>query len=709
MYPVRTVLKTRSGTLYRVIAIFADSSEIAYIELASKTAQPIVEQLSIFSETAKAQRWKPLTPTASGERPSGKLTEAAREVQKQRWSVVQPLLQDRRFFDAGTRSAAIDEAASACGVSTVHLRKLLRMAWQGGMTAQAMTPRYRFSGRPSGTGAGARGRPPKGRVYAVYAWTFEIREHAVKALRTRYLEDSTVTLEDVYDKLILEHFSYIDDAGTVEQLPLGQRPTIRQLRSVLEATLTPKERAARHSKADYENNWKPTIGHVMDDCLGAGDVYEIDASQVDVWLVAREYRRTVIGKATMYLVVDRYSRLIVGFYVSLDPPSWAGARQAILSIFTDKEALCREAGVPYNADDWPAHGLMPQRLFGDRGEMVCYASDMLTENLSIPVTNARALWSAGKGIVECTFKLIHVPMKRLRAGYEPARNTQIRRRKKYYKDAKLTISDMRGKLLRLVLNHNKRVHLTYQLPPEDIRLGRQPIPIEVFKRGVTEHMGLLSHFDEQDVRYELLETDEARVTQDGILYEFCFYSAPEALERHWFTRAAKRRFPVEVRVGALVDSIYIVDPLDPSNYFLATLTTYSQQFKGYTFAEVASLMHDLGINKRAGEEINLKQRLNKLVVDHERGLLTRDAPAKHRVKESPEQRTKDAREDRSTAQALPPAPKPSYANKEEAANAGPPAAAPPAPTSAPASVSSASASSQFLKNMFSEADDDLEP
>lgn len=658
MYPIRTLLRAKDGRQLRVIDVLPATGELVTIDTQSANAKPQVWSAATFEAAAKEQRWERVggvSPKGAGALSAPtQLTHAALQLRTARWNIVRDCLRNSNLYRRETRQTAIEEIAAEHKVSALHVRQLLRMAWQGGMTPEAMTPGFRHCGRNVHDGK-PRGRKPTHADYEPYVWTPEMRAKAGALVRSMYLEDSTVSLQEVYDKFIRKHYSFVDPEGVIRPMPLGERPTERQLRSVLEAELTDSERhAARHSVADYDNNWAPTIGHVLQDCQGAGDVYEIDASQVDVWLVAREDGRTIIGKATMYLVVDRFSRLIVGYYVSLDAPSWAGATQAILSIFADKRALCERAGVTYDEADWPAHGLMPQRFFGDRGEMVSHASDTIAEGLHTTVTNARALWSAGKGLVECTFKLVHVPMKRLRAGYEPARNTKIRRGKKYYRDAKMTLDQLRHQMLRIVVDHNRKAHTTYKLPASEIRAGYQPIPREVFTRSVRTHMGLLSHYDEQDVRFNLLLDGVATVTQDGISFGECLYTAPEAVKRDWFTQAAKRgHFPVHVRENpGLVDSIYVIDPTDPSRYFLAELTDYCAQFRGYTRAEVESLVaHGKG-NDVEGKEGNLTLRMNKAEADERAGLTTKGKPAR-KTKDGPAVRAANAKADRSVSQALP--------------------------------------------------------
>ena len=58
------------------------------------------------------------------------------------------------------------------------------------------------------------------------------------------------------------------------------------------------------------------LGKVLQSGEGA-DRYQIDASVADFYRVGKK----VVGRPTIYLVVDDCSRMIVGIHASLDQPS----------------------------------------------------------------------------------------------------------------------------------------------------------------------------------------------------------------------------------------------------------------------------------------------------------------------------------------------------------------------------------------------------
>lgn len=51
--------------------------------------------------------------------------------------------------------------------------------------------------------------------------------------------------------------------------------------------------------------------------LGPGSRYEIDATIADIYLVSDSDRACIVGRPTIYFVVDVFSRMVVGFILVL--------------------------------------------------------------------------------------------------------------------------------------------------------------------------------------------------------------------------------------------------------------------------------------------------------------------------------------------------------------------------------------------------------
>src|SRR6185369_7044146 len=95
-----------------------------------------------------------------------------------------------------------------------------------------------------------------------------------------------------------------------------------------------------------------------------------DSTILDLWVVDREDKSVVLGKPTLYLIIDVFSRLLVGFHVTLDPPSWAGACAALNSLVDRKGQCARSKFTRYDEELDCADGVVGQVLRADRGKDV---------------------------------------------------------------------------------------------------------------------------------------------------------------------------------------------------------------------------------------------------------------------------------------------------------------------------------------------------
>lgn len=98
------------------------------------------------------------------------------------------------------------------------------------------------------------------------------------------------------------------------------------------------------------------------DASAPNEIWLIDHTLADIILVDRRYRLP-IGRPTITLVIDAFTRMCVGCYVSLGAPSSIQTAMALLRSFMPKEALLEGAGLEWS---WPCHGL-PKVLHSDNG------------------------------------------------------------------------------------------------------------------------------------------------------------------------------------------------------------------------------------------------------------------------------------------------------------------------------------------------------
>lgn len=507
------------------------------------------------------------------------------------------------IYDGKRRGPLVERRAADFGCSKRTLYKDLRRWFQGGQTPDALLARYQNSGRRETANTGNRGRKPVPRhdgpadlkEVAFGYDTYQLSEEDLQFFRDHiektggYLKDPRVTQASAYQRLLEEHYTTLDGNGDKYIRHVGNRPTYRQFTHFLRKHYSLEARLrSRKGDKDFELENAAKIGSVIGDCRGVGHYYEIDATIVDINVVSANDVKSIIGKPTLYLIIDRKSRLIVGFYCGLENASWMGAMQAILSIAADKRALCDRYGVKYNPEDWPADRVFPREFLADRGEMLHSNSNNVCDGLAITVTNLPSRMAKWKPIVECGFKLTHESLADVAPSYNPVFNAVKRQGKHFDKDACLTLDEFVGIMLRTIIAHNRKPMPKYPLSLEELTTGTQPIPIHLWNHDVPKSAGNLTRYTEAQVRQALLPKEKAVITDKGILFRDCYYTCAEAEGRGWFV-LARNKSQSEVTVSfdyRLADRILVHSPHDRRVMLEARLTTRSDRYRGLSFAEV---------------------------------------------------------------------------------------------------------------------------
>ena len=93
------------------------------------------------------------------------------------------------------------------------------------------------------------------------------------------------------------------------------------------------------------------------------DIIQIDHTKVDVILVDEESREE-IGRPFITVAIDIYSRMIYGFYISLNAPSYFSVGQCFLNAVLPKDDFLLQHEVK---GEWPVYGL-PRKIHMDNGK-----------------------------------------------------------------------------------------------------------------------------------------------------------------------------------------------------------------------------------------------------------------------------------------------------------------------------------------------------
>lgn len=130
-----------------------------------------------------------------------------------------------------------------------------------------------------------------------------------------------------------------------------QPPSIRRLARWLETKDQAVLMRRREGADKSEPLFLPTPGGLA--ATAPLDIVQIDHTKVDVTVVD-PVTRLPIGRPTLTLAIDVNTRVAMGFYLSLEPPSLTAVALCLTHAVMDKTAWLASRGI---AAEWPAHGI----------------------------------------------------------------------------------------------------------------------------------------------------------------------------------------------------------------------------------------------------------------------------------------------------------------------------------------------------------------
>lgn len=517
------------------------------------------------------------------------------------WAVIRDIAEHHvpAVFVKAERRKLVAAAAARHGVPERKVKRLLLRWLHRGMDRSALLPDWHECGAPGVPRIGLEGaakpgpKPRTGHLPGVRI-TVEIRQ-AFLAAYALYCQNRKHTLDSAYHLCMQKFFSKeVEEirAGVNRRVEIGDYarsglPTYDQFRYHVHADLKRVEALRKRLGARvYEMKHRALLGSSSGEVWGPGARFQIDATVLDVYVRSRLDPNRVIGRPTLYVVIDVFSRMIVGIYIGLEHPSWTAAMMALANAASDKVAFCAGFGIEIEADEWPC-ATVASIILGDRGEMLAAAIEPMLLRFRCTIENAAPYRADWKGIVERRFGLLQANFAPYVHGYvEP--DFRKRGGRDYRLDAVLDIDDVTTIVIRQILYYNNLHRLTgFRAHRGMVEDRVPPVPREMWNWGVAARGGALRVVDQAEFRFVLLPTDTASVTPFGIAYGGQFYTCEMAIEKHWFSKARQKRWKVTISYDKrYADEIYLHDPAAPKGFHVCRLTPACRANVGHAWLEL---------------------------------------------------------------------------------------------------------------------------
>jgi putative transposase len=513
------------------------------------------------------------------------------------WNMIKDIVLDEPdIYDPKLRGILISELLNKQrkeGKVTVY--RYLRKYWRHGKTPNALLPFHEKSGAKDKKReiteemkkvAAKEGKeiPKRGRKKTITEVKPEIigvnidtKTKAIfkKVINNHFLKSTEPSLKDSYEELKVKFYTDAN-GGLPKNLDF---PTFGQFKYFYYQEVYPDIKNVlikRKGARKYNKDHREVVGSsTQNEQMAPGSVYQVDASKLNVELVNSFDRTKKIGQATIYLVMDVFSRMIKGSYIGLNETSWETAKLALLDAFTNKET---------GEEGMRSLFYIPRNIVADRGaEWKGYNSDNLAE-IGIHVTNTPSYRADLKGVVEQQFRVLKSHLLNLPGATKKGQKEVGKKDPKL--DAVLTIQEIQALVDEIIEDHNVYKPMEqYKRTQGMVRDNVDPYPVDIWNWGIKEN-NALRFMDRDLVIINLLPKYEAIVNTSGIRIKNNYYTCDVADQEQWLVKAGysgSKKLTVAV-TGAIDVAYLILD--DGKKVVPCTLHEREKRYSGYRIEEI---------------------------------------------------------------------------------------------------------------------------
>ncbi|MFY0669879.1 MAG: transposase family protein [Alteromonas stellipolaris] len=464
------------------------------------------------------------------------------------YETIKDIVEHPFFYDTQVRIELSNDAKSIHGTTDKVINKRLKRYWTFGQSKNALYPKYAESGaagKPRTFTNKRSGRPRKNCTGSTAISTEDVRRLYRRAIEAQYFKSKT-TFSFAYRQFKLLYMSL--HRNSLE----SEIPTEAQMRHFYKTQYQSIDKAInRVSPIEYRKDVRALVGTATAQAHGPGARYEVDATTADVYLVSDDDPNRVIGRPTLYILIDVFSRMVAGFYIGFEAPSYQTVLNALVSAAMPKDDSLKEVGET-NTELWPVSGL-PEVLLADKGsEFFGKQSNNLLDTFTIHVENAPAYRGDAKGIVERFFGTWQNGFKNVVDGVVTPSRLKKAGERDYRLDANVPISEFRRLMIAGILSHNHTIIQSYNHTSisrsydrdKDIPDTLPMTPIDLWNWGTQNRSGALKSIDKIQLIAGLLPKSKATTSAlglclFGVYYEIKSLQNEGAFLRQNFSELAK--------------------------------------------------------------------------------------------------------------------------------------------------------------------------
>lgn len=585
MWQINEVLKF-DNQLYRILSI--DSGTIFWIKVEAKNAFPeaiLEEQLYEFIDNERLTRSNDPYIHLIYEEPT--LDSIAFTKRDKAFNIIKEIVKQPNYFDPSIRAAIIHKIESSGLASKPTIYKYLRRYWQRGQSPNALLPDYKNSGAPGKTRTNINtkknGRKRQFGNGEGCQITVDIERLFRIIISKHLLKNKPIKITEALNKFNELYAQYYP-----HEKPENY-PTLRQFSYFYQREYTePQIVEAQTNPNNFNKDKRPLSATATSSVLGPGSRYEIDATIADLYLVADDDRTKIIGRPVLYILIDVFSRMITGFYIGMDSPSYAIAMQAVSVACSSKVDLCKEFDIDISNEEWPTIGL-PSAILADRGELLAEQAEVLVNGYNIHLETAPPRRGDAKGIVESCFRTLPAEFIPYTPGAVEGNRIKRHGEQDYRLEAVLTLKEFTQIIIKTILFRNNFHVLSKYDRDEDLPEDIPSIPIKLWNWGIENRMGKLRTVDAEQLRISLLPRTNVSISPLGVKVWQLHYNSSEILREGWLHRSAEIQRPQDLKAAydpKNANKIYLFPSPTSQVYWTCSLAIRSRAYADMSFWEV---------------------------------------------------------------------------------------------------------------------------
>lgn len=510
---------------------------------------------------------------------------------------------NNELYRKKTRKPIIKETIERYRVSYNSIKKYLIIYWKSGRCKDSLIPQIYKCGGKNKEKRILNPHIKRGRKSSVDGVNIDEKfKRAFKVgINKYYNSERKNTIKTAYELTLRD---FIKENQWIEVLPTYQQFYYWFNKFTMDKKKN--EIIKREGGRIYQQKGREIIGNSIEDAaLGPGELFQIDSTILDFYIVSSVNRNLIVGRPVVYIVIDSYSRLVIGVNVTLEPfNSYRGVRCALINTMSNKKDYLKKLDI--DSKLWNISSI-PNRILADRGELLSGNIENAISNLGIQIQNTPPYRGDYKGIVEKFFDVLHSYLRPFVDGYvENGVNKVQRGAKDYRLKANLTLREITQIIVKCIIFHNNNHVLdSYVGDSLSIEENIPRIPIKLWEYGIKNKKGLLRELPNDVVKINLLHNIEALVTEKGVKFRKLYYVSNSSLSEGWFQKA-RMNGSYKVRISyddGDLSKIYFIRE-DRVSFDTLELVNYLDKYKNLNEEEINKL-------------IEYEEKLNKELKDKE--------------------------------------------------------------------------------------------